>query len=189
VHLSDMLPLLEGWEYYYFAESRSVEKGKDISVYSKPCKGWLISLDFIADDAYAQAKVEYLSYIAKMTAHALFLIGATLPPPAGSYISLYLRPSTLSTAGAYGASPITSAYPFPVKGSVKISLGLTNSSTQSTATIVVTFTAFRIVDEIAFIKSVRKFKYGTLAPLFSLLGHIPILKFLGVPTDIKEVLE
>lgn len=189
LNLYNMLPFLEGWDLCTFSKQEVVEKGKYKSVFSRLYKGWLIALDFFADDAYASVKIMYLGYTAVFTSHSAFTVGATLPPPNGFYILDYIRPSTLSTAGVYAASPMTSAYPFSVKGLVRLELGLEEDSTQTTATATVGFSAIEIVDEKAFIRSYRRFKYGWLGWAFGVLANIPGLKYMGIPDGIKEVME
>jgi len=184
-----MTPFLEGWEFLMFKETETVEKGKYKVVFSRMCKGWLIGLDFVSDDAYASLKLTYLGRAGVSTPHRYFTLGATLPPPHGCYILDYIRPSTLSTAGVYIVSPVTSAYPVSVKGLVRLELGLENNSTQATATATVGFTAIEIVDDKAFIRSYRKFKYGWLGWVFGVLSRIPGLKYIGIPNEIKEVVE
>ena len=187
--LYNMIPFLEGWEFLMFSGTETVEKGKYKVVFSRAVKGWLISLDFFSDDAYASLKLSYLGYTGVHTPHSFFLTGATLPPPWGCYILDYIRPSTLSTAGVYATSPVTGAYLFSVKGLVRLELGLENDSTQATATAAVSFVAIEIVDDKAFIRSYRKFKYGWLGWAFGVLSHIPGLKYIGIPDEIKEVVE
>jgi len=189
MNLYDMLPFLEGWTLLPFGKTETVEKGKYITVFSRNVKGWLFGLDFFSDDAYASLKLSYLGAAGVCTSHSLFIYGLTLPPPSGMYIEDYIRPSTLSTAGVYYAALITSAYPFSVKGLVRLELGLKSDSTQETATAAVSFSAIEIVDEKAFIRSVRKFKYGWLGWAFEVLSRIPGLKYIGIPEEIKEVVE
>lgn len=187
--LIEMLPFLEGYEFLYFSKEEPVEKGKYKTIFSRDVKGWIHSLDFAADDAYASFKPTYMGNTDVRTPNYFFVLGVTSPPPFGSYLLEYLRPSTLSTAGVYAVSLITSAYAIPIKGLVRLEVGLENESTQSTATVSTHFFAGEIVDEKAFIKSYRRFKYGWLGWAFDVLSHIPGLKYVGIPTEIKEVVE
>jgi hypothetical protein len=184
-----MLPFLEGWNQLRFEKTETVEKGRYVVVFSRTVKGWLLSLDFVSDDAYGSLKISYLGWTGVAIPHSLLLYGTTLPPPYGSYISDYIRPSTLSTAGVYVLSPVTSAYPFSIKGLVRVELGLEADSTQATATVTASFLAIEITDEKAFIRSYRRFKYGWLGWVFGVLSHIPGLKYIGIPEEIKEVVE
>jgi len=185
--LYEMVPFLEGWEYYEVTKQKTADKTKDVIAYSEECKGWLLGIDMISDDAYSRITLTYLGSTYKITPHAAFLYSGALPPPFGTYIYSYIRPSTLSTAGVYVLSPLTSAYPFAVRGLVTFLFGLAQESTQASTMMGVNFLAIRITNEEEFIRSVRKFRYGRLAPLFEFLGHIPVLKFLGVPNEIKKV--
>jgi len=185
--LNEMLPFLEGWEYYYIDEEKTVDKTKDVNAYSKTVKGWLYSIDMVCDDAYSRLTITYLGTTHKFTPHLLFTMGAVMPPPFGLYLSEYIRPSILSTAGAYVLTVLTSAYPFSTRGLATLLFGLAQESTQASSTIRVLFIAIRVTNDEDFIRSVRKFRYGRLAPLFEVLGHIPVLKFLGVPNEIKKV--
>ena len=187
--LYNMIPFLEGWEYLVFNKTETVEKGRYTTVFSRFVKGWLTGLDFIADDAYASVKLIYLGMVNLSTPHFIFGLGATEPPPSGLYCQLYIRPSTLSSAGMYAGSLVTSAYPLSVKGMVRLELGLEADSTQATATNSASFTAIEIVNEKAFIRSYRKFKYGWLGWAFGVLSRIPGLKYIGIPDEIKEVVE
>jgi len=184
-----MLPFLEGWNQLYFEKTETVEKGKYTVVFSRAVKGWLLSLDFASDDAYASMKLTYLGWVSVSTPHMGFTFGLTMPPSFGSFVEDYIRPSTLSTAGVYLISLITSAYPFSIKGLVRLELGLEADSTQATATVTASFLAIEIVDEKAFIRSYRRFKYGWLGWAFGVLSNIPGLKYIGIPKEIKEVVE
>ena len=184
-----MIPFLEGWEGLLFKKTETVEKDKYKVAFSRAVKGWLFDLDFFSDDAYASLKLTHLGYTSVFTPHRYFTLGATLPPPCGYYISDYIRPSTLSSAGVYTTSRVTSAYPISVKGLVRLELGLENVSTQATATATVGFMAIEIVDDKTFIRSYRKFKYGWLGWAFGVLSRIPGLKYIGIPDEIKEVVE
>jgi len=187
--LIDMLPFLDGYEFLYFNEEETVEKGKYKTIFSRDVKGWIFSLDFASDDAYASFKATYMGHSDIRTPNYFFVLGAVLPPMFGSYLLNYLRPSTLSTAGIYAVSPITSAYPISIKGLVRLEVGLESESTQATTTVSVLFFACEIVDEKAFIRSYRRFKYGWLGWTFEVLSRIPGLKYIGVPNEIKEVVE
>ena len=187
--LHETIPFLEGWEFLAFGKEETVEKGKYKTILSRPIKGWLYGLDFVTDDAYAVIRIIYLGIVGLYTPHVIFCLGATEPPPSGLYGPLYIRPSTLSSAGVYAGSLVTSAYPLPVKGMVRLELGLENDTTQSTAKNRVSFSAIEIVDDKAFIRSYRKFKYGWLGWAFGVLSHIPGLKYIGIPNEIKEVVE
>lgn len=189
VTLYNMLPFLEGWMEQIFFKSETVEKGKYKVVFSENFVGWLTAWDFVSNDAYASLKATYLGNVGILTPHGLFYVGAITPPPYGSYLSEYIRPSTLSTAGVFAMSVYTLAYPMSIKGLVRIEFGLEAGSTQSTATAATLFTAIRITDTKAFIKSFRKFKYGWLGWAFGVLSHIPGLKYIGIPDEIKEVLD
>ena len=189
VSLIEMLPFLEGFEYLYFSKEETVEKGKHTTIFSRDVKGWIYSLDFASDDAYASFVPTYMGKTDVRTPNYFFVAGATLPPPSGSYVLNYLRPSTLSTAGIYAVSLITSAYPIPIKGLVRLEVGLESESTQTTATVSCHFFAFEITDEKAFIRSYRRFKYGWLGWAFEVLSRIPGLKYIGIPEEIKEVVE
>jgi hypothetical protein len=184
-----MLPFLEGWTQLRFEATKTVEKGKYVTVFSRPVKGWLLGLDFVSDDAYGSFRLSYLGWTGVDTSHLFFTVGATLPPPFGSYIADYIRPSVLSTAGVYYSSPVTSAYPLFVKGLVRLELGLEADSTQTTSTETVSFIAIEVIDEKAFIRSYRQFRYGWLGWTFEVLSRIPGLKYIGVPKEIKEVVE
>lgn len=187
--LYNMLPFLEGWKGVTFTKTETVKKGEYKSVFSEQSKGWLLALNFVSDDAYASVKISYLGYAIVYTPHSFFILALTEPPPMGSYISEYIRPSTLSTAAICAVSIITSAYPQPIKGLVRIELGLELDSTQATAAVAVTFDGIDIVDMEAFIRSVRKFQYGWLGWAFGVLSRIPGLKYIGIPDEIKEVIE
>lgn len=189
LNLYNMLPFLDGWRGHYFTKQETVEKGKYKLVYSEMSTGWLIFFDSSYTDAYASVKFTYLGEITIPTPHALFIAGAVMPPPSGTYLLEYLRPSTLSTAGVYVVSNFTMAEPMPVKGLVRVELGLEDDSTQTTATAAVNFMYIEITDTVAFIRSVRRFLYGWLGWAFGVLSHIPGLKYVGIPAEIKEVVE
>jgi hypothetical protein len=187
--LYNMLPFLEGWNQLSFAKTETVEKGRYVVVFSRAVKGWLLSLSLSSDDAYASLKLSYLGTTGVVIPHLFLQLGETLPPSMGSYILDYIRPSTLSTAGVYVTSIITSAYPFSVKGLVRLELGLEADSTQATTAVIASFLAIEITDEKAFIRSYRRFKYGWLGWTFDVLSRIPGLKYIGIPEEIKEVVE
>lgn len=189
LNLYNMLPLLEGWEYMPFLKSEAVELGKYKLLSSEKRIGWLLSMDFYSDDAYASLKLTYLGAVGIITPHDLFVTGAILPPPYGAVLSVYIQPSYLSTAGVYCCSMVTTAFPVSIKGNIKIEIGLESSSTQSTASAGVVFNAIAITNEGMFIRSVRRFKYGWLGWVFELLSRIPGLKYIGVPKEIEEVVK
>jgi hypothetical protein len=189
MNLYDMLPFLEGWTQLGFSKQETVEKGKYINVFSRNVKGWLNCLDFASDDAYASCRLTYLGYLSVVPQQYFFTVGGILPPQYGGYAVEYIRPSTLSTAGVYVNTLQAQSSPMPIKGLVRLELGLEADSTQSTATAAVSFAAFEIVDEKAFIKSVRKFMFGWLGWAFDVLSRIPGLKYIGIPKEIKEVVE
>ena len=189
MNLSDALPFLEGWDELSVVKTETIEKGVFKPVFSRECKGWVYGLDIASDDAYASLQMTYLGGTAIITPHSIFVVGATLPPPHGMYIPSYIRPSTLSTAGIFIATLITSAYPKPIKGLVRLELKLGDDSTQVTATCIISFVACEIVDEEAFIRSARRFKYGWLGWIFGAISRIPGLKYIGIPEEIKEVVK
>jgi len=187
VNLLNMLPVLEGYDFLYFTKAETVSKGRYELLHSKKGKGWLFSLSISTDDAYASLKMTYMGHTETRTPHFFFNLGVTLPPPSGAYLSTYLRPSVLSTAGIFTLWLVTSAYAIPVKGLVRLEVGLESGSTQATASISANFMFVNIIDEEVFIKSVRKFKYGWLGWVFGAISKIPGLKYIGIPEEIREV--
>ena len=184
-----MIPFLEGWAYLVFDKQETVKKGFYKTVFSRPCKGWLVKLEFGSDDAYASVKVTLLEFTSIYTIQDSFVIGALLPPSAGAYVRGYIRPSILSSAGVFAGYILNTTYPQPIRGLVRFELGLEADSTQTEAAATVSFVAIEIVDDKAFIRSYRKFKYGWLGWAFGVLSRIPGLKYIGIPDEIKEVVE
>ena len=101
----------------------------------------------------------------------------------------HIRPSVLSSAGFFSASPFTLAECVPITGLVRVEVTLDNNSTQVTANIGLQFSLYEVTDEKLFTKSVRKFLFGWLGWLFGAISNFPGLKYVGIPDEIKEVLD
>lgn len=185
--LYDALTFLDGWTYLWVVKEETVTGGIFKTVFSRETKGWLLNMAFMGFDAYITLRVTSLGQTAYVTPQLVFRGGWVIPSPTGGQISLYIRPSTLSTAGVYIISIFDSPQPMPIKGLTRLELSLGDDSTQVTSTAGVAFTAIEITDEEAFIRSVRKFKYGWLGWVFGAISKIPGLKYIGIPEEIREV--
>ena len=94
----------------------------------------------------------------RMYAELFRTIGSWQESAAG-YCERYFRPNPNSTAGIYvSAATLGGSYgaPLPYVPTVKVSLYLTSSSTQSTALVDAAATAIAIVDKKLFIRSLRR---------------------------------
>ena len=187
--LYQMIPFLRGWVETIIIKQETVQRGVYKSIMSRELQGWLGSLDSISDDAYVKARVTYLGNTVELTMHDHFTLGAVLPPSAGSYILTYIRPSVLSTAGFFTASPVTLAECIPLKGLVRVEATLDDNSTQVTANIGMRIMFYEVTDEKLFIKTVRRFLFGWLGWIFGAISNFPGLKYVGIPDEIKEVLD
>jgi hypothetical protein len=187
--LYQMIPFLKGWTATAVNKQITVRKGVYQTIFSREFQGWLFGFDMISDDAYAKLRVTYLGQAASYKLHDFFTLGAVIPPPAGLYLNVYIRPSILSTAGIFVGSPFTLAESIPLKGLVRIELILDNDSTQATANIMASVMLYEVTDEKLFIKSVRKFLFGWLGWFFGAISNFPGLKYVGIPNEVKEVLD
>ena len=134
--LLECLPLLEGWWHrtYAFKELQVLRKGASEELFHlHDARGWVLGIDYVATDCYMQYILEIYSVRGVATPQALHEAGATLPPPSGAYETVYDRPDPASTRGTYVGSLLTSAYPFPWKGDVRVSMRLGMESTQPAA--------------------------------------------------------
>ncbi|MEM2849054.1 MAG: hypothetical protein QXI36_02120 [Candidatus Bathyarchaeia archaeon] len=188
-HLYNMLPFLEGWRGHYFTKTETVTKGEYKLVYSEMSIGWLIFFLFTTTDAFGSTKFTYLGETNIQIPNALYLTGAVMPPPGGTYLLEYIRPSTLSTAGIYSMANFVMAEPMPVKGLVRIELGLEQESTQTTATSTVIFMYIEITDIKAFTRSYRKFKYGWLGSVLNAIARLPGFAGLALSPELKGVMD
>ena len=130
------LPLLEGWWHriYAFKELEVLRKGSSKELlHLHDARGWVEGIDYIATDCYMQYIIETYSVRGVLTPQALHEFGSTMPPPVGAYETLYDRPDPASTKGTYVGSILTSAYPFPWKGDVRVAMRLGEESTQPAA--------------------------------------------------------
>lgn len=187
--LYQMIPFLKGWTVTTINKQLTAQKGVYKPIFSREFQGWMFGFDVASDDAYAKFRLTYLGQTLGYSLHDFFILGAVLPPPAGLYSNVYIRPSVLSTAGFFVASPYTLSECIPVKGLVRIELILGDDSTQVTANSMVSVMLYEITDEKLFTKSVRKFLYGWLGWFFGAISNFPGLKYVGIPDEIKEVLD
>jgi len=175
---------------------------QELLVYQSPAPtkeiGWLTSLDWSGNDAYLglgidQPGVPTPGYFTFIGAH---ITGAVLPPPSGWYLTRYYQPNPLRTIGFYSLSVITSAYPLPYYGPVRLYVSLRPGTTEPYATGSLYALEIVIQDRNLFVTDLRKVYYGRWAPLMDFIGHIPLLrtftkKFaeLQIPFEEKEIIE
>ncbi len=189
MNIIEALPFLDGWDHLVVREARTVQKGQYVNVFSRPVKGWMVSLDFITDDAFASVRIIHLGHLALLNSHSLYLLGAYEPVAFGSFSTLYLRPSVLSTAGLYSSELLSPTNLLPLRGLVRVSFGLEIDSTQVTANTTIIVIAIEVTNERAFIKSVRRFMYGWVGAAFNFFSHLPGLHDIALPDEIKEILD
>jgi len=181
--------------------TQTVLLNQELLVYQPPTPskeiGWLVSLDFVGNDAYLGMRLVMPGIESPWTTFAgIYALGAVLPPPSGIYVVRYWQPNPLRTLGAYVMSAITSAYAYPFYGATRLYLSLRPGTTEPFATGILSFTEVVIEDRNLFLKDLRKVYYGRLAPLMDLLDHVPILRMftrrfdeLGIRFEEKEIVE
>lgn len=200
--LIDKLPLIRGWAWREVSLTRTILLTQELLVYQAPPPtkeiGWVVGIDFLSNDAYLGLGIDMPGV--PLTGYNTFAgaraIGAVLPPPSGLYLGLYNQPNPLRTIGEYQMSVITSAYPWPFYGPVRLHLSLRPESTEPHATGAIFGLEIVVQDRNLFLKDLRKVLYGRWAPLLDLIGHVPLLrsfteKFaeLRIPFEEKERVE
>lgn len=182
--LMDVLPLIRGWTWRNEERTATLTPGQELLVYQPPTPtkevGWAAGLDFGGDDAYLGLR---LVMPGTDTGYGTFAgtlpWGAVAPPPSGMYLWRYYRPNPMRTIGLYGISLITSAYPYPYWGAVRLYMTLTEDTTEPYATGILGIAQVVITDRNLFLKDLRKVKYGRWATLMDIIGWKPLLKVFG----------
>lgn len=206
--LIDKLSLIRGWTWRVEDIPFVVLLNQELLVYQPPTPqkeiGWVCGLDIIGSDAFLGLRIVMPGVdTGYRTPNAFMTVGAVLPPPMGVYITRYYQPNPLRTIGEYLLSVVTSAYPWPYYGPVRLYVSLrsgsnppVDGSTELNATGYLSIVQIVIEDRNLFLKDLRKVLYGRWAPLVDLIGHVPILrtfvkKFedLGIPFEEKELVE
>lgn len=153
----ESLPLIRGWRFEAFNSIKEIKRGEaEVTVYSKEVKGWLFGVDLISDDSLAEFELNYSGFSGKITPYTVYESGSIAPIGGGTYLSEYIKPSVLSTAGIYFFSTQFSSVPTPIVGKVIITFSLNKDSTQDTSIMAVYFGAIEIVDEAEFLKSLKE---------------------------------
>ena len=199
--LIDKLPLIRGWSWRNTPLTVVALANQEILAYSPPTPskeiGWVVSIDLSGNDAYLGLRIVMPGVD---TAYATFAvanaIGAMLPPPSGTFLLLYNQPNPLRTIGQYVMSIITSAYPYPFLGAVRIYISLRPGTTEPFAVGAIGIGQIIIQDRNLFLQDLRKILYGRWAPLMDLISHIPLLRRFvmdfenfHIPFEEKEVIE
>lgn len=199
--LIDKLPLIRGWTWRRENILATVLLNQESLVYQPPTPskeiGWIAGLDFFGNDAYLGIRVTMPGLDTGYGTFAgNYAISSVLPPASGAYILRYVQPNPLRTIGEYASSVISSAYPLPFYGSVRLYLSLRTGSTEPFATSLISLNEVVVEDRNLFLKDLRKVYFGRWAPLVDWIAHTPILrastkKFadLGIPFEEKEVVE
>lgn len=156
MNIFQLLPLLEGWiDEPVTVEETIVKKAK--KVYDDEERGWLAGIDLVTDDALGSMQIQYGRYISGWAnPYKAYTYNAVYPPPCGAYFLLYSQPAPPSTAGLYVMSVLTSAYPHPYKGKIKVWVKLDDLSTQDSASIVVAIPRIKIYDPDLFKRSLKE---------------------------------
>ena len=157
--LLECLPLLEGWWHrrYTFKELQVLRKGESKELFHfHDARGWLLGIDYVATDCYMQYLIETYAERHLVTPQAIHEFGLTLPPPMGTYETLYDRPDPARTEGTYAGSILTSAYPYPWKGDVRVAMRLGMESTQPAAAGNIGVTVLEVTDLEAFKRSFQE---------------------------------
>lgn len=194
--------MIRGWAWRTIKLTQTVVLNQELLVYQSPTPtkeiGWLAGLDWYGNDAYIGLGIDqpgiplpgYATFI------GLHTLGAVLPPPHGAYLTRYYQPNPLRTTGYYIMSAITSAYPLPYYGPIRLYVSLRPGTTETYATGSLYALEIVIQDRNLFLTDLRKVLYGRWAPLMDFIGHIPLLRHftkkfaeLQIPFEEKEIIE
>jgi len=159
----NLLPLLKGWEYKTHVLNRTtVLRGAPPVPLKLSEKGWLLSVQMATTDAYGTLNIAWQGAEAQLITQDYYpevyhLVGAIESDPLG-FVQLYFRPNPNSTAGLY--SIVAGEMGFQASGlpyvpSVNISIRLPLESTQASASIYAQSFVIAILDEKAYLQSLR----------------------------------
>ena len=127
--LLDKLVLIRGWTWRIIEERATVTENQVVLLYNPPTPskeiGWVVTLDFSGNDDRLAIRIVAPGFATGWaTFRAQMNIGIVMPPASGSVLTKYYRPNPLRTIGFYLAGSITSAYPWPFFGPVRIYMSL-----------------------------------------------------------------
>lgn len=159
----NLLPLLKGWEYktHVLARTTVLRGAPPIPLFLSE-KGWLLTIQMTTTDAYGTLNIAWQGAEAQMIAEDYYpeeyRLGGNIQSDAAGYMSRYFRPNPNSTAGLYqimiGEMGFT-ASAFPYVPSAIISIMLPLESTQASASIYGLAFVIAILDEKAYLQSLR----------------------------------
>ena len=159
----NLLPLLKGWEYKSHILSRTtVIRGAPPIPLNLSEKGWLLSVGLSTTDVHGTLNIAWQGAEAQTITQdyspELYRVGGGIESDPTGYVSLYFRPNPNSTAGLYNVVVSEmgwNASAFPYVPSVNISIRLPLESTQASASIYTQAFVIAILDEKAFLQSLR----------------------------------
>jgi hypothetical protein len=159
----NLLPLLKGWEYKIHNLNRTtVIRGAPSIPLGMSEKGWLLSLQMATTDAYGTLNIAWQGAEAQLISQDYYpevyrLSGAIESDPSG-FVQSYFRPNPISTAGLYTVvvgEMGFNASALPYVPSVSNSIRLPLESTQASASIYSQAFVIAILDDAAFLQSLR----------------------------------
>jgi hypothetical protein len=159
-----LLPLLKGWQYRKHGLARTLANGEVLQPpWRIPEMGWLLSIYGFTTDAYGTVRLEYQDADLQTSGgesypEAYRIVGAVVQDPNG-WVSRYLRPNPLSTAGLYETVVFSAGFQgsaFPFIPTTIVTLRLPPESTQASALVGVEALAVAITNRKTFIQSLRQ---------------------------------
>jgi len=158
-----LLPLLKGWEYKIHNLNRTTVIRGDPPIPLKMSeKGWLVSLQMTTTDAYGTLNIAWQGAEAQLITQdyypEVYRLGGAIESDSSGYAQLYFRPNPNSTAGLYSivaGEMGFNASALPYVPAVINSIRLPLESTQASASIYAQAFVIAILDDKAFLQSLR----------------------------------